>query len=119
MSDPSDRREQRGGIEVRLYDDGTVDELVVRVGGRCVFHLEQMSDGCFWMAAYGEDGTVVHVNLFAEMARYENDLTGRQKLQPAIVGRHEWEHEMAFAPPAGEKGRTSAGGREQPVSPAP
>lgn len=39
--------------EIRLHDDGTVDEIVIRdPSGNCLFHLEQMSAFFYWMAIY-------------------------------------------------------------------
>jgi hypothetical protein len=35
------------GIEVRLNEDGTVDEIVT--SRPCTFHLEQMDDGQYWI----------------------------------------------------------------------
>lgn len=42
---------KRNGIEVR-YQEGEVDEIVVRVDGKVVVHVEQMNDVCFWMGLY-------------------------------------------------------------------
>jgi len=39
-------------VEVRPNEDGTVDEVIINVGGRCVFHLEQMDDDAYWFAIY-------------------------------------------------------------------
>ena len=35
------------GVEVRLNDDGTIDEIVT--SRPCTFHLEQMDDGQYWI----------------------------------------------------------------------
>jgi hypothetical protein len=35
------------GVEVRLNDDGTIDEIVTHQPVR--FHLEQMDDGQYWI----------------------------------------------------------------------
>ena len=48
-----------GGIEVRCYD-GSLDEVVMDG-----FHLEQMSDGCWWMSVTDKDGHCVHIILWA------------------------------------------------------
>lgn len=39
-------------VEMRLNDDGSIDEIVCYAKGKCVFHLEQMSGNHFWAAAY-------------------------------------------------------------------
>lgn len=36
-------------IEIRNNVDGSLDEIVMRVGGECIFHLEQMSYRSWWM----------------------------------------------------------------------
>jgi hypothetical protein len=36
-------------IEVRRNPDGTLDEIVAE---NCTVHLEQMDDGCWWLAVY-------------------------------------------------------------------
>ena len=48
--------------EVRLNEDGTLDEIVAN--GAYV-HLEQMDDGCWWMAVES-GGHLIHVNLFTK-----------------------------------------------------
>ena len=43
--------------EIRRYADGSVDEIVAYgPDGHCWFHLEQMSDQCWWMAIYPPSG---------------------------------------------------------------
>lgn len=37
---------------VRPNDDGSIDEVIVSVDGRCVFHLEQMDAYAYWFAVY-------------------------------------------------------------------
>lgn len=41
-------------IEVRRNDDGTIDEVLLYVGERCVFHLEQMSKRSWYFGVYPE-----------------------------------------------------------------
>lgn len=36
-------------IEIRNNEDGTLDEIILKVDGECIFHLEQMSDKTWWM----------------------------------------------------------------------
>jgi hypothetical protein len=53
-------------IEVRGFADGRpgVDEVVHRIDGTCVFHLESMNDTTYWFACYLPDGRRVSANLF-------------------------------------------------------
>ena len=46
--------------EVRLNDDGTIDEIVLK---NAHVHLEQMSNGHWWMGLT-VNGIVMHVQLF-------------------------------------------------------
>lgn len=55
---------KRDGIEIR-YQGGEVDEVCLYRSGDCVFHLEQMSDVCFWMGLYAA-GHTAHVNVFSK-----------------------------------------------------
>lgn len=58
--------ERRGNLETRYNDDGTLDEVVMYdAAGKCIFHLEQMSDSCFWMRWEGNEAALV-VNIFAK-----------------------------------------------------
>ncbi len=41
------------GIEVRLNDDGTIDEIVTAQPVK--FHLEQMDDGIYWIGLNWRD----------------------------------------------------------------
>lgn len=45
-------------VELRKNDDGTLDEFLIYVGDTCVYHLEQMDDDHWWMAAYLGDERV-------------------------------------------------------------
>lgn len=42
------------GVEVRLNDDGTIDEIVTQQPVR--LHLEQMDDGQYWIGLSWKDG---------------------------------------------------------------
>lgn len=59
--------------EVRLHEDGTVDEIVIRdADGRCLFHLEQMSDVNYWMALYPYSrklNAAVHIHINSKNGR--------------------------------------------------
>lgn len=46
-------------LEIRCNSDGTLDEIV----GSGSFHLEQMSDGHWWLEFEDEQGSGVHVHL--------------------------------------------------------
>ncbi len=48
------------GHEIRLNDNGTLDEVV----GWGFFHLEQMSAGHWWLSIDTEDGRMIHVNFY-------------------------------------------------------
>lgn len=39
-------------VEVRRNDDGTIDEVLLYVGERCVFHLEQMDKRGWYFGLY-------------------------------------------------------------------
>ncbi|HCO01862.1 MAG TPA: hypothetical protein DIT48_00595 [Actinobacteria bacterium] len=41
-------------FETRPNDNGTIDEVLIYVGDRCVFHLEQLDDDAYWFAWYGD-----------------------------------------------------------------
>ncbi len=51
-----------GKIEVRLNDDESIDEIVATKIKS--FHLEQMSNGHWWMGIERKDGQQLMVNLF-------------------------------------------------------
>lgn len=66
--------DKNDGIEIRRNEDGSVDEVCLYVGGKCVVHVEQMSDQCFWMALYGA-GHTAHVNFLSKNRRSHVDAT--------------------------------------------
>ena len=45
--------ERPPSVEIRRNEDGSLDEVVTRVGGKCVFHLEQMDTNHWWMETCG------------------------------------------------------------------
>lgn len=49
----SDKHEQHA--EVRRNDDGTIDEVLLYVDGKCVFHMEQMSKKSWYFGLYLQD----------------------------------------------------------------
>jgi len=53
-------------IDIREYD-GELDEIVFTRDGKCLFHLEQMSDQYWWMAIYDGERTV-HIDLMTKRA---------------------------------------------------
>lgn len=73
------RQKMPEGIEVRYHEDGTVDEVIVfDRNGRCLLHMEQMADSCFWIGLYGYNDVhdyPVHVDMFTDgrMAKTDND----------------------------------------------
>lgn len=46
----------------------TLDEIVVSVDGKVVFHLEQMSDQFWWMGVGDTEGQYVHCHLYTKRA---------------------------------------------------
>lgn len=55
------------GIEIRYHGD-ELDEIVLHINGKCVFHMECMSDVCYWMGLYAGKHTV-HANVFSKNLR--------------------------------------------------
>lgn len=55
------------GIEIR-HEGDFVDEVLLYVNGKCVFHMENMSDQCYWFALYAK-GHDAHCNVFAKNNR--------------------------------------------------
>lgn len=68
-----------------------LDEVVLYVNSRCVFHLEQMDDNIWWMGIGDPEGQYVSVRLFAKRATvfgiYEDE--GKSKPILTLDGR-EW-----------------------------
>ena len=52
-------------IEIRRNEDGSLDEIVAR---DVAIHLEQMSDGHWWMSIE-KHGCLYHLNLTARRAK--------------------------------------------------
>lgn len=49
----NDKTLRLGNTEIRLNDDGTVDEIVVRDSNQhCLAHLEQLSDEHYWLGLH-------------------------------------------------------------------
>lgn len=70
------RNKMPEGIEVRFHEDGTVDEIIVSDrDGRCLLHMEQMADSCFWigLTGYSDPGNPVHVDLFTDGRMVQSD----------------------------------------------
>ena len=53
-------------IEVRNKPDGSVDEVVMMIGGKCVLHLEYMDDNYIWIGVYDQEGEMAHIRLTAK-----------------------------------------------------
>lgn len=62
-------RHRDGPFEIRLNEDGTIDEILLYINGECVMHLEQMDDSYFWMGLYAE-GKTCHVRAGANRGHY-------------------------------------------------
>jgi predicted nucleic acid-binding Zn-ribbon protein len=61
------RAETHPDVEIRYNDDGTVDEIIVKSGGVCLFHLEQMSDESYWIGLAPKDGDYpVHIDIYSD-----------------------------------------------------
>jgi hypothetical protein len=56
--------DETNGIEIREQDD-FVDEVLLYVDGECVFHMEAMSDQCYWYALYAKNHEA-HCNVFSK-----------------------------------------------------
>lgn len=93
---PKQERHRRNGpFEIRLNDDGTIDEVLLYIGNQCVMHLEQMDDGYFWMGLYA-DAKTCHVNVGARKG-------------DAFINAEWWDDE-------GDGGADSFGFDEQPAT---
>jgi hypothetical protein len=57
----------------RPNEDGTIDEVLIYAGARCIFHLEQLDHDAYWFAWYsGGDGTHDrHFNIHRRKKRVE------------------------------------------------
>lgn len=61
----SDKHEQ--STEVRRNDDGTIDEVLFYVDGKCVFHMEQMSKKSWYFGLYPSVEEVQQFNVHSKM----------------------------------------------------
>jgi hypothetical protein len=59
--------DQEDGIEIRRDEEGELDEIIVYRDGRCVVHIEAMSDQMFWMSLASKR-FVAHCNVGAKRA---------------------------------------------------
>lgn len=52
------RKIRKGRVEVRLNEDGTVDEMIVYEpnSDKVVLHLEQMEEHAYWLRVQNTDG---------------------------------------------------------------
>lgn len=66
-----DRVIRKGNIEIRLHEDGRLDEvnLYHPQTGQPLFHMEQMANDKFWMAAYGTEDACI-VNMSANISEF-------------------------------------------------
>ena len=73
MSESKWHGDEQDGIELR-YQGDDLDEVILYVGGRCVFHAERMDDTFFWMGLYAANHTV-HVNAGSNSGRADVSLS--------------------------------------------
>ena len=63
-------------IEIRTRD-GQLDEIIIKVGNKCVFHLEHMGGKNWWAGIYGENGKTYHLRFMVAdrlmLAGQDND----------------------------------------------
>jgi len=72
-------------VELRKNDDGTLDEFLIYVGDTCVYHLEQMNDDHWWMAAYlGDERVTVSLSARGKITATVED---RRTVCPVCVER--------------------------------
>ncbi len=74
--------DETDGIELRYDHTGDLDEVVLYVGGECVFHSERMDNHWFWMGVYaknhtarltcGPDGDYPNIHMTAEVEEDNN-----------------------------------------------
>lgn len=62
------------GIEIRFNDDGSLDEVIVYVDGKCIVHLEQMSDVSWWVGLYAK-GHTAHLDIGSKNYRSHVEVT--------------------------------------------
>lgn len=97
----SKKKIEFNGLEVRLYDNGHVDEVVTKdVGGKVDFHMEQMSESAFWMRFYSTPYQPMPKDVVVNM-RIETD----NKFGTRLVARVELDsaadyHRAGNPPPA-------------------
>jgi len=59
-------------FETRPNDDGTIDEVLVYAGDRCLLHLEQLGKDHYWFAWYGDGPDAErHFNIARRKKRVE------------------------------------------------
>ena len=67
--------DKRDGIEYRWTEDGDLDEICMYVAGKCVLHIERMSDCYYWMGFYTAGGegsaTIGSKNLRSHVAFFQ------------------------------------------------
>ncbi len=68
--------------EVRRNEDGSIDEIVAYgPNGECIFHLEQMDEGCWWFAIYPPNPTAGKRGLSVVI----HSASGRAKVEATIT----------------------------------
>ena len=58
--------DKENGICIRIEDsDGVLDEVIVYVSGKCVVHMEAMSDKLYWFGLYAGVHEA-HMNIYSK-----------------------------------------------------
>jgi len=68
------------GAEIRLNEDGSLDEVVA--DDVAFFHLEQMSDGHWWLSVDLDDGSQIHVDIYSRSGRAAVDARAERHAAP-------------------------------------
>ena len=76
--------DSQDGIELR-YQEDDLDEVLLYVGGRCVYHAERMDDSYFWMGLYAANNTA-HINVGSVSGRANVEMSGEGWIDDAEVG---------------------------------
>ena len=85
------RKKPKVTVEVREAPPGELDEVVLRVDGICLCHLEQMDNNHWWLGIGHPRGQEVHVHLATKKApirgRWESE--GAVEVNKVAIGKGE------------------------------
>ncbi|MGB1012791.1 MAG: hypothetical protein ACPG4T_01560 [Nannocystaceae bacterium] len=81
--------ENHGSIEVGRFEDGELDEIIVKYPGGGSFHLEQMTKDHWWMSVRDAKGYDVHVNLVRQGRKLHSECYLAASPTPALKGKEE------------------------------